>query len=95
MTATITDINEYRTRKYGMDEVDRTLYFKSWTNDRIQKQYELLEYIRQGLDPLTDMDTPAVRLAFPSGFDPANHPEDNIDTVYAEGVRRGVFVTSV
>lgn len=89
--ATITDINEYRARKVGSAKF---AYFSDWTDDMIRTRHKLLGFIENGNTELIDMRQAAVRAVFPDGYDPGSHPGDNIDAVYAEGVRRGVFVTS-
>lgn len=91
MTAIVTDINEYRERKNGVSNID---YFSTWSDRSILARYKLLGFIENGSTDLIDMSKPIPRMSFPDGFDPENHPGENIKAVYAEGVRRGVFVKS-
>jgi hypothetical protein len=88
--AIITDINEYRAAKVGTTNTA----FVDWSDERITSRHKMLYFIAAGHTDLTDMSAAAVRMTFPNGFDPENHLDDNIDAVYAEGVRRGVFVPS-
>jgi len=93
MTAIITDINEYKARK-GIGEAAQVDYFSGWSDKSIKARHKMLGFIEKGFTELIDMSQPVPRMSFPNGFDPENHPEDNINAVRAEGVRRGVFVTS-
>jgi hypothetical protein len=91
MDAVITDINEYRTRKTGATNIE---YFSDWPDDHLITRLELLQFIEDGHDFLIDMSQAVPRMSFPNGFNPAEHPEDNIEMVRGEAARRGVFVTS-
>lgn len=86
MTAIISNIDDYRKAPV----TDAT--FRNWTDNRFRTRMTLLEQIElKGIEALGDMGHSIVKVCFPNGFDPANHPEDNIDLVRAEGVRRGVL----
>lgn len=91
MDAIITDINEYRRRKNGATHIDA---FAKYSDRSIQTRHRMLKFIEEGHTELTDTSQAVPRMSFPNGFDPENHAEDNINAVYAEGVRRGVFVKS-
>lgn len=93
MDAVITDINEYRATKQQR-EVTNSGYFSNWPDDHLITRLELLQFIEEGHDFLIDMSQAVPRMTFPNGFDPAEHPEDNIEMVRSEAARRGVFVTS-
>jgi hypothetical protein len=84
MTAVVTDINEYRRKKEGKN------IFASWTDDMVRARYKLLVAINEGWDELTDDSNPLVRASFPNGFDPVNHPGENLEAVAAEQLRREV-----
>jgi hypothetical protein len=95
--AIVTDINEYRAKKAGlgpMTHIDPR-YFVDWSDDRIRTRYTLLKHIAAGLTDIHTTDHPLVRSAFPEGYNPELHPEDNMKLVYEEGVRRGVFPSLV
>ena len=85
--ATITDITVYRLSK-GAD-------FSNWNDSRIDSRYNLLKQVeKKGVEVFGEPDNSIFKLAFPDGYDPLNHADDNIDVVYAEGLRRGVFTES-
>lgn len=85
--AKVTDITAYRLSK-GAD-------FSDWLDSRIVSRYNLLnQIILKGVEVFGEPDNSIFRLAFPDGYDPLNHPEDNIDIILAEGRVRGVFPTS-
>lgn len=91
MTASVTDIKTYRIRKNGANNID---YFSTWSDARLTSRHELLGFVEAGHQELTDSTSPMVKLAFPGGFNPDKNPGDNIAAVYAECVRRGVYVAS-
>lgn len=83
MTSNVTDIKPYQDRKV----------LERMGDDRIRSRYNFLHSVRDmgpDYDPNKDGQ---IKDLFPRGFDPENHPEDNIDAIFAEGVRRGVFVS--
>jgi hypothetical protein len=81
----------YRIRKNGAENID---YFSDWTNKRLTTRHQLLEFVEAGHTDLINDQSEMVKLAFPGGYNPDKNPGDNIAAVYAEGVRRGVFVES-
>lgn len=86
MTAIISNIEDYRKAPV----TDATFQF--WTDNRFRTRMTLLEQIAEkGIEALGDPEHDMVKACFPKGFDPIKHPEDNIDLVRAEGVRRGVL----
>lgn len=84
--AIITDINEYRKSKEGS-------VLSKWSDTKLKTRYALLKQIEDGANYLTDSSHPLVVRAFPNGFDPENHPEENIGLVREEAVHRGVTLT--
>jgi len=85
MTATITDIEEFRAEKNAQ-------HFTKWSDDRLVKRHKLLFHIASGYPGLTT--GPLAEMSFKGGFDPDNHPTENIKMVAGELARRGVNVTS-
>lgn len=85
-TATITDITQHRLGKVAD--------FSKWRDSRIKTRATLLGIIEErGVEALGDQNSGMFRTAFPNGYDPLNHAEDNLAVVRAEGVRRGVFAS--
>lgn len=79
MTNNVTDITEYRNRKVLTELSDQRL------KDRIT--------LVQG--QIKGWDNPRLQafyepMAFPNGYDPARHPEDNIELLEAEYARRNL-----
>jgi hypothetical protein len=79
MTTNVTDISEYRDRKVVQGLSDQRL------KDRIT--------LVQG--QLKGWDNPRLQafyepMAFPEGFDPVQHPEDNIQLLEEEYARRNL-----
>ena len=98
---TVTDINEYRARKTNdVNEAALIVHFSDWSDTRIKTRYAFLQFVEAGIVDTSglikgDPTSGAMNnVSFPNGYDPVNHPEDNIGAVYAEGIRRGVFVVS-
>lgn len=87
--ATITDLTEYRLSK-------KAEAFSEWSDSRVKARVGLLQVIaKSGLSAFGDTGPKSMfALAFPNGFDPLNHPEDNLKAVTVEGVRRGVLSES-
>ena len=92
MTATVTNINEYKAKKDGTNNID---YFSKWSDWRLSTRQVLLSYVVAGHTDLIDPKAPMVNQLFPGGYDPENNPGDNLAAVRAECERRGVFVKSV
>lgn len=94
MTAIITDINEYRTNKQ-MASALGAVYYSDWTDERLKTRYELLLSIEEnGIEAMGNPEHQMYRLTFPAGYNPEIHPEDNLDMIFEEGQRRGVFPSS-
>ena len=79
MTATITNMLEFRAKRDFARRSDE------WVRDRIT--------IVQG--QITGWDNPTMQAAyfgmsFPNGFDPDNHPEDNLELLTREAQTRGL-----
>jgi hypothetical protein len=91
VTATVTNMKQYRIRKNGAKNIN---YFSDWSDKRLTTRHKLLEYVEAGHTDLIDDTQDMVKLTFPGGFNPDKNPGDNIAAVYAECVRRGVFVAS-
>lgn len=81
--AIVTHMSEYRQRK-GVAE------FSTWTDHKVETRHELLRMVAKH----GGAEDPQLSFVFPNGFDPENHAEDNIELVFQEGVRRGVFKIS-
>ena len=91
MTAVVTDINEYRRNKSRGSDAGGT--FEAWSDEMVVARVKLLRFIAMGWDELTDGGNAMVRSAFPDGYDPYNHPGENLDKVLAEAKRRGLDLT--
>lgn len=63
-----------------------------WTDERLTTRYTLLLMIENGWSELTDATNPFVRIAFPDGYDPVHHYDDNLNAVRKEVERRGVVL---
>lgn len=86
MTAIISNISDYQRPKV----TEKT--FKFWSDNRFRTRVELLEQIKlRGIEYFGSQQEALLQSCFPNGFDPRNHPEDNLEVVLAEGARRGVF----
>lgn len=84
MTAQIHDFTAYRAAKDGA--------FKGWKDSRILSRYQLLSIVEEkGVGSLGDQASPFFKLAFPNGYDPIAHIEDNLGAVHQEAVNRGVL----
>lgn len=83
MTATITDINEYRRSKVDVED-----YFQFHEDEDILRRIEILTWVDGGWGAPGTLEH---SLVFPKGFDPVGHPEDNKDVVLAEATRRGII----
>lgn len=91
MTATVTDIRQYKVRKNGAKNINS---FSDWSDKRLTTRHKLLEFVEAGHTDLIDDTQRMTQLTFPGGYNPDKNPGDNIAAVYSECVRRGVFVAS-
>jgi len=83
--AIITDMAIYREKKLG-----KTL--PHLTDEQVKTRYSLVKQIESGADFSDATASRLMKVVFPNGYDPNNHPEDNGNVLWAEGIRRGVFV---
>jgi len=61
--------------------------FTEWTDSELEDRMVVLNRFEQGWDSKT-LGAAMHSLAFPHGFDPATHPEDNLQLVAMELLRR-------
>jgi hypothetical protein len=85
--AIITDLAQFRARKQGPTGTP----LRSWSDAKLQSRYKVLWYIEQGFVALKT--GPLAAIQWPDGFDPENHPGENIELVRAEAETRGVTLT--
>lgn len=90
--AIITDINEYRARK-ETNSAAAVVAFSGLSDTWLKMRYKVLLHVENGVYDPYDTSDKLAQIAFPNGYDPVNHPEDNFELVLGEMERRGVLVS--
>ena len=73
------------------------LVLGKFSDSRLRARHNLIRIIEQGgpsSAELTDTRNEIVRSAFPLGYNPQEHPEDNLQALEDEAKRRGVTLSS-
>lgn len=84
MTATVTNLDEYRASK-----IDTQEYFQFHEDSDILRRIQILEWHRD--DGWASPGSAEHGMVFRKGYDPINHPEDNMNVVLREARRRGII----
>lgn len=84
MTAEVIQMSDYR-------KTEGPNPFLPYNRQQLQNRENLLQLLRErgGLTNSGVEGMPMYSVAFPTGFDPDNNPEDNLEKVRAEINRRG------
>lgn len=88
MTAIVTDLDEYRARK--MQDAAVSVALSGLTDRQVTTRIVVMDKVLKGDIVLDTVPSFVYDNIFPKGYDPANHPEDNLAALRNEATRRGL-----